>query len=116
MSSAGEVTRLLAEWREGNGHARSELFNLIYNELRRMAARHMRSERPNHTLQPTALVHEVYLQLARQAEPNWQNRAHFLAIAATTMRSILIDYARARNRWARFAMSSVPFTSIVTPG
>jgi RNA polymerase sigma factor (TIGR02999 family) len=97
MSSTGEVTRLLAEWREGNEHARSELFNLIYNELRRMAARHMRSERPNHTLQPTALVHEVYLQLARQAEPNWQNRAHFHAIAATTMRSILIDYARARN-------------------
>lgn len=97
MPSGGEVTRLLAELRGGNERARSELITLIYDELHRMAARYMRSERPNHTLQATALVHEAYLQLSRQQDANWQNRAHFLAVAATTMRSILIDYARARG-------------------
>jgi RNA polymerase sigma factor (TIGR02999 family) len=96
MASGGEVTRLLAELRDGNQHARSELIALVYPELRRMAARYMRSERPDHTLQATALVHEAYLQLVKKQDVSWQNRAHFLAVAATTMRSILIDYARAR--------------------
>jgi len=97
MSSGGEVTRLLAELRDGNEHARSRLFTLVYTELRRIAARYMRNERPNHTLEPTALEHVAYFQLAKQPEPDWQNGAHFLAIAATTMRTILIDYARARS-------------------
>jgi RNA polymerase sigma factor (TIGR02999 family) len=97
MSSGGQVTRLLAELRQGNERARSELITLIYDELHRMAARYMRSERPNHTLQATALVNEAYLQLSKQQGANWQNRTHFLAVAATTMRSLLIDYARARS-------------------
>jgi len=97
MSSSGEVTNLLAELRGGNESARSELIRLVYDELHRMAARYMRGERPNHTLQATALVHEAYLQLTKREDANWQNRAHFLAVAASTMRSVLIDYARARN-------------------
>jgi RNA polymerase sigma factor (TIGR02999 family) len=101
MSSGGEVTRLLAELRGGNQRARSELIVLVYDELRRLAGRYMRSERPEHTLQPTALVNEAYLQLVKQPDVNWQNRAHFLAVAATTMRSILIDHARARRAQKR---------------
>jgi RNA polymerase sigma factor (TIGR02999 family) len=97
MSSGGEVTRLLAELRGGNERACTELIALVYDELHRIAARYMRSERPGHTLQATALVHEAYLQLSKQQDANWQNRAHFLAVAATTMRSILIDYACARS-------------------
>jgi len=97
MSSGGQVTRLLAELRGGNEGARSELIALVYDELHRIAARYMRNERPEHTLQATALVNEAYLQLSRQQHSNWQDRAHFFAVAATTMRSILIDYARARN-------------------
>jgi RNA polymerase sigma-70 factor, ECF subfamily len=97
MPSGGNVTRLLTELREGNEHARSELIAVLYDELHRIAARYMRGERPNHTLQATALVNEAYLQLAKQSDVKWQNRAHFLAVAATTMRSLLIDHARARN-------------------
>jgi len=115
MSSGGQVTHLLAEQREGNERARSELMALVYDELHRMAARYMRSERPDHTLQATALVHGAYLQLSKPPDANGQNRAHFLAVAATTMRSTLIDYAaptapisaevanqsfRWRNRWS----------------
>jgi RNA polymerase sigma factor (TIGR02999 family) len=97
MSSPGQFTRLLFELREGDEGARSELIALVYGELHRLAARYMRRERPDHTLQATALVHEAYLQLSQQQDANWQNRAHFLAVAATTMRSILIDYARAHR-------------------
>jgi RNA polymerase sigma factor (TIGR02999 family) len=96
MTSGGEVTRLLAELRAGNQQARSELVALVYPELRRVAARYMRAERHDHTLQATALVHEAYLRLLKKQDASWQNRAHFLGVAATTMRSILIDYARAR--------------------
>ena len=97
MSSGGQITRLLAELREGNERARSELSALGHNELHRMAARNTRSKRPNHTRQTTALVHEAYIQLFKQPDVNWQNRAHFLAVTAMTMRPILIDYACARN-------------------
>lgn len=101
MSSGGEVTRLLAELKDGNQQARSELIALVYDKLRRLAGRYMRSERPEHTLQATALVNEAYIQLVKQQDVSWQNRAHFLAVAATTMRSILIDYARARRAHKR---------------
>ena len=97
MSSGEEVTRLLAEMRQGDERARSRLITLVYDELHRMAARYMRSERPNHTLQATALVHEAYLQLSKQHPAGWKDRAHFLAVAATNMRAILVDYARARG-------------------
>jgi RNA polymerase sigma factor (TIGR02999 family) len=101
MASCEEVTRLLAEISGGNRQAESELIPLVYNELRRIAANYMRRERPDHTLQPTAVVHEAYLKLVRQQAVSWQSKAHFLAVAATVMRRILLDYARARGRQKR---------------
>lgn len=94
--SPGEITRLLNELRSGNREAEAHLMPLVYDELRRRAAYYMRGERTDHTLQPTALVHEVYLRLVEQREVP-QNRAHFLAVAAHLMRRILVDHARARK-------------------
>jgi RNA polymerase sigma factor (TIGR02999 family) len=74
-----------------------EFVPTLYDELRRLAARHMRRERPGHTLQPTALVHEVYMRLAEQAPAPWQSRAHFFGIAAESMRRVLVEHARRRN-------------------
>jgi RNA polymerase sigma-70 factor, ECF subfamily len=93
----GEVTRLLAELRAGDGKAPGELVELVYAELRRLAASCMRRERPNHTLQATALVHEAYFRLVGQREVEWQSRAHFFGIAAQIMRRILLDHARDRR-------------------
>jgi RNA polymerase sigma-70 factor (ECF subfamily) len=93
----GEVTRLLIDLREGKADAKSQLFVLLHDELRRIAASRLRNERPDHTLQPTALVNEVYLRLVEQSQQNWENRAHFLGICAHLMRQILIDYARRRK-------------------
>lgn len=101
MSSPGEVTRLLAEITGGNREAESRLIPMVYDELRRLAHRYMQSERPNHTLQATALVHEAYLSLVKQREVTWQSKAHFLGVAATLMRRILCDYARAHGRVKR---------------
>jgi RNA polymerase sigma factor (TIGR02999 family) len=94
---AGEVTQLLVAWREGNEQALESLIPLVYQELRRVAARARRRDR-NHTLQTTALVHEAYLRLIDQRQVCWQNRAHFFAISAQLMRRILVD--RARRRYA----------------
>jgi RNA polymerase sigma factor (TIGR02999 family) len=94
MASPPDVTALLAEWSRGNHSALNELLPLVYAELRRMAARQLRRERINHTLQPTALVHEAYLRLVGQREVDWQSRAHFFAVAAQVMRRILVDHAR----------------------
>ena len=91
------VTKLLLRWREGDREALEQLMPLVYAELRRMARHHLRRERGDHTLQSTALVHEAYLRLAGQDPPQWQNRAHFFAIAARLMRQILVDHARARD-------------------
>lgn len=91
--SGQEVTQLLNLWSAGDAQALEKLIPLIYGELRRIAGRHLRGERQNHTLQITALVHEAYLRLAQQ-EVEWQSRGHFYAIAAQAMRRILIDYAR----------------------
>jgi RNA polymerase sigma factor (TIGR02999 family) len=91
------IVRLLDEARDGNENALAELVPLVYDELRRLAHAYMQRERPGHTLQTTALVHEAYLRLAGQESLSWQNRAHFRAIAAETMRRILVEYARARN-------------------
>jgi RNA polymerase sigma factor (TIGR02999 family) len=93
--SPGEVTVLLGEIRRGNGDALERLIPLVYQELKRLAAHFLRDEREGHTLQPTALVHEAYLRLAGQTG-GWQNRAHFMAVAARLMRRILVDYARQR--------------------
>jgi RNA polymerase sigma factor (TIGR02999 family) len=97
----GEVTLLLAQLREGNQDAAGQLVPLVYAELRRVAGAYMQRERPDHTLQATALVHEAYLRLTGGESGQWQNRAHFFAIAAHTMRQILVDYARRRSAGKR---------------
>ncbi|HWW84051.1 MAG TPA: sigma-70 family RNA polymerase sigma factor [Vicinamibacterales bacterium] len=93
----GDVTRLLAELNAGNQDALAALVPLVYDELRKLAARYLRRERPDQTLQATALVHEAYLRLVEQRAVQWQNRAHFLGIAAQAMRRILVSRARASN-------------------
>src|SRR6266436_10224086 len=108
--SPHRVTQLLAEWSNGDSAALAQLTPLIYEELRRIAHRHMGGQRPDHTLQTTALVNEAYLRLADQTKPNWQSRAHFFAVAARAMRQIVVDYAksaRAQKRgggWARIEL------------
>jgi len=92
-----EVTELLHRIARGDKQAETELIPRVYRELRRIAQAYLRKERHDHTLQATALVHEAYLRLTWQADINWKNRAHFFAIAANTMRRILVDYARHRN-------------------
>lgn len=92
-----EVTQLLKAWGEGNEGALQRLMPLVQAELHRLAHRHMRRERPGHTLQTTALVNEVYLRLVDVAQVSWQDRAHFFAISARMMRRILTDFARSRN-------------------
>jgi RNA polymerase sigma factor (TIGR02999 family) len=96
--SLPDVTALLAEWSSGNESVAEDLFPLVYDELRKLARAHLRRERrPDHTLQPTALVHEAYLRIVDQQRVRWQNRAHFFAIASRMMRRILVDHARARK-------------------
>ena len=90
----GDVTKLLGRVRRGEHDAEEELIELVYDELRGIAARYMRRERTDHSLQPTALVHEAYLRLIGQQSKSWKNRAHFFAIAALLMRQILVDHAR----------------------
>lgn len=92
-----DVTTLLLEWGNGNQAALNELTPLVYVELRQLAARQLRRERPDHTLQSTALVHEAYLQLIDQRRVRFQDRDHFFAIAAQIIRRILVSYARKRN-------------------
>lgn len=95
--AADDVTQLLDDLRNGRSDAASQLMPLVYEELHRLARRHMRRERPDHTLQATALLHEAYLRLVGQPERTWQNRTHFMAVAAQVMRRILVDHARARR-------------------
>ena len=99
--ASGDVTRLLGQLRAGKQDAADQLVPLIYDELRRIAGAQMRRERPDHTLQTTAVVHEAYMRLAGEQEVPWQNRAHFFAIAAQTMRRVLLDYARQRHAGKR---------------
>jgi len=96
-SSRHEVTRLLIRLTDGDDGALGELLPLVYAELRRLAAGYLRRERPGHTLQPTALVNEAYLRLVDQMQVRWQNRAHFLGVAAQMMRRILVDHARGQR-------------------
>jgi RNA polymerase sigma-70 factor, ECF subfamily len=99
--SQQRVTDLLTRWSDGDAAALAELTPLVYDELRRLAHRHMNGERANHTLQTTALVNEAYLRLADQTNPRWQNRAHFFAVAARAMRGILVSYARSQRAQKR---------------
>jgi RNA polymerase sigma-70 factor (ECF subfamily) len=103
MSATHDVTGLLIQWANGNNEALDTLTPLVYEELRRLAASHLRKERKSHTLQPTALVHEAYLRLVDQRNPNWQNRSHFFGVAARLMRQILVDHARSRQAGKRAA-------------
>jgi RNA polymerase sigma factor (TIGR02999 family) len=95
--SSAEISKLLVNWALGDLEARNALIPLVYDELRRVARRHLWHQRPDHTLQSAALVNEAYLRLVRQEPPQWQNRAHFFGVAAQMMRHILVDYARNRQ-------------------
>jgi len=95
------VTEMLRQWSSGNAEVMNDLLPLIYDELHKRAAAYLRRERPNHTLQATALVHEAYLKLVDQRQDNWSSRDHFFAIAAQAMRRILVDHARSRHRQKR---------------
>ncbi len=93
-NASHNVTQLLLAWQHGEAAALDELMTVVYDELRRLAAGRLRQERADHTLQPTALVNEVYLQLVDQRQVNWQNRAHFFGAVAEIMRRLLVDHAR----------------------
>ena len=101
MGDAPDVTVLLTALTRGEPNAASQLIPVVYDELRKLAAAYMRSERSDHTLQPTALVHEAYIRLVKQRVPAWQSRAHFFGVAAQLMRQILTDHARAHLRQKR---------------
>src|SRR5260370_15889385 len=112
------VTDLLTRWSEGEDAVLAELTSLVYEELRRLAHRQMGTERPDHTLQTTALVNEAYLRLADQTNPRWQNRAHFFAVAARAMRQILVSYAksyRAQKRGGGALKVELDEAALVSP-
>jgi RNA polymerase sigma-70 factor, ECF subfamily len=100
-TSGADVTTLLNRLASGDPDAAGQLIPLIYDELRRLAFRRLRHQRPGHTLEATALVHEAYLKLADRPNAKWQNRAHFFAVASRAMRQILVDYARSQHRIRR---------------
>ncbi len=95
--TAGDVTQLLVDWSNGDQEAEARLMPVVYDELRKLAARYLRHERSDHTLQTTALVHEAYLRLIDQRRVEWRNSTHFYALAASMMRRILIDHARSHK-------------------
>jgi RNA polymerase sigma factor (TIGR02999 family) len=99
--SGQQVTQLLQAWREGDSGALEKLVPLVYEELYRMARRYMATERPSHTLQATALVHEAYVRLVESGPGRYENRAHFFAVCAQAMRRILVDWARSREATKR---------------
>lgn len=103
LEGCGDVTALLRSF-HGRPGAQSEVYSLLYTELRQLARRWMRRERSGHVLQPTALANEAYLRLTKQRDGTWENRAHFLAAASQAMRTVLVDYARARNAQKRGGM------------
>jgi RNA polymerase sigma factor (TIGR02999 family) len=104
----GDVSNLLANWRLGAPDAEARLLAAVQGELRRIAAAYMRRERPDHTLQPTALVNEAYLRLVGEQGANWEGRAHFYGIAARVMRQVLVDHARKRHAIKRGAAKRAP--------
>jgi RNA polymerase sigma factor (TIGR02999 family) len=96
QSSRGEITHLLRAWADGDAAALDRLTPVVYARLRRLAAHYLRQERQGHTLQPTALVHEAFIRLIEGGDVDWRDRGHFYAVAATVMRRVLVDAARAR--------------------
>jgi RNA polymerase sigma factor (TIGR02999 family) len=115
-SGAVEVTEILRAWRRGESGAEDRLLQRIYGELRHIAVHHLRGERGGHTLQPTALVHETYLRMLEQRGVDWRDRAQFFGLAATMMRRILVDHARARSRKKRQPDEAAPVTLAVRAG
>lgn len=101
QQSSPEITKLLIAWGQGDQTALDELMPLVYAELRKLAKNYMRQQRPDHTLQTTALVNEAYLRLIDSSRVNWQNRTHFFAISANLMRRVLVDFARAKTSLKR---------------
>src|SRR5881227_1933084 len=97
MPESGEITQLLRLVQSGDKSAESQLLELLYSDLRRLAARYLGRERRDHTLQPTALLNEAYMRLVSQGHRDWQSRSHFVAAAAQAMRYVLVDWARARS-------------------
>src|SRR3954464_9433366 len=98
---AGDVTQLLHKWSEGDQNAADALTHLVYAELRKLASGRMRTERDNHTLQPTALIHEAWIRLVSQGQPNWRSRSQFFRFASHAMRQVLVDHARSRRACKR---------------
>lgn len=111
-----DVTQLLLRWRQGDEEAFSELFPMLYGELRRLAQSYLSRENPGHTLQGTALVHEAYVRLMGQSKVDWQNRGHFFAVAAQAMRRILVEHARKQNTTKRKPGAKVSFEDTVVLG
>jgi RNA polymerase sigma factor (TIGR02999 family) len=114
-SSPGEISRLLLNWREGGDAATSKLMRVVYSELRRLAARQMRRERPDHTLQTTGLVNEAYLRLVSQKNAPWEGRIHFFGVASRVMREILVEYARKRAALKRGGARKVYLEDVAEP-
>jgi RNA polymerase sigma-70 factor (ECF subfamily) len=112
MSTTHNVTELLTLWAHGDEQALNDLTPIVYKELRQLAAAYLRKEQQGHTLPPTALVHEAYLRLVDQRNPNFENRSHFFGVAARLMRQILVDHARRRHA-AKRAGVSVPLDTVV---
>src|ERR1017187_6141022 len=110
LAAGGDVTRLLRQWSDGRDEAFRELLSVAYNRLRLMASARMRCERPDHTLQATALVGELYLRLAGAKLADWKDRKHFYSFCARAMRWILTDHARARSREKRQTARLLPLT------
>jgi RNA polymerase sigma factor (TIGR02999 family) len=115
--SRPDVTRLLLDWSNGDRQSLDELLPIVYQELRRLAQHYIRQERPDHTLQATALVHEAYLRLIDAGEVRWQNRAHFFGAAAQVMRHVLVDMARQRRAQKRGGGQKLSLDeALVVPG
>jgi RNA polymerase sigma factor (TIGR02999 family) len=111
-----DVTKLLAAWSRGNPAALEELTPLVYQELHQRARNYLRHERPDHTLQPTALIHEAYLRLVSESPPEWNGRAHFFAVASRVMRQILVDHARRHQAGKRGSgMANVSLDEALVP-
>ena len=114
IMSEGDVTQLLAEVREGNQASIDALFEKVYGELRRLAGDYFRRERPDHTMQPTALVHDAYVRLVGSDNVNWENRAHFFNVAAQVMRNIMVDHARKHKAEKRGSGEKVSLDEVVS--
>jgi len=113
--SCGPISQLLKKWRAGDSEALTALVPLVYGDLRKLAHRHLQKQRPDHTLQSTALVHEAYLRLAKHEKMRFENRAHFFAILARIMRQILVDYARNQHAVKRDAGIKLSFDEAIVP-